>query len=261
MYADDSGCEMGETKMQVLVSNNTRHVVLPVCSIEISEAGEPNYDTAELSGTCFLIGGKGYALTAAHVVEQIGRRGRVFFPDGNEWDACTIVEAERHPTEDVAILRIDLPEPVVSPIIYAQHEPFPGGEYNMWAYPEVIAKEVEHHGPYRGGLRFNPAPIYFRGYIRRKMQYSPHPGLGMYVGDNFYEVSEIGGSCCSGAPLTTISELPGVFAIYIGEAQAERRCGYATNLMKVLDWVPEILGKAIRYEVIGPPTGTVHSYE
>lgn len=247
--------------MKVLANNNTRHVVLPVCSLVISAAGEPDYDTAELSGTCFLIGGQGYALTAAHVVQQIGKHGRVFFPDEGVWDACAITASECHPTEDVAILKIDLPEPVVSPIIYAQHEPFPSAEYNMWAYPEVIAKEVEHHGPYEGGLRFNPTPVYFRGYIRRKLPYSPHPGLSIYVGENFYEVSEIGGSCCSGAPLTTIAELPGVFAIYIGEAQAERRCGYAINLMKVLDWVPEILGRAIRYEVIGPPTGVVDSYE
>lgn len=105
--------------MRVIASNNTRHVVLPVCSIDVSAAGEPDCDTAELSGTCFLIGGQGHALTAAHVAQQIGKRGRVFFPDGNEWDACAITASECHPTEDVAILKVDLPEPVVSPIIYA----------------------------------------------------------------------------------------------------------------------------------------------
>ena len=74
----------------------------------------------------------------------------------------------------------------------------------------------------------------------------------MYVGKYFYEVSEIAGTCCSGAPLSTLANPPGVFAIYIGEEQAERRCGYAMNLMRVLDWAPEMLGKPIRDEVVNP---------
>jgi hypothetical protein len=31
--------------------------------------------------------------------------------------------------------------------------------------------------------------------------------------------------------------------------------------MKLLDWVPSVLGKPLRYEVLGPPTGAVVSYE
>jgi len=72
------------------------------------------------------------------------------------------------------------------------------------------------------------------------------------VGKNFYEVSEIAGACCSGAPLSTIAMPPGVFAIYIGEEQARRRCGYAMNLMRILDWAPGMFGKPIRDEVVNP---------
>jgi hypothetical protein len=40
-----------------------------------------------------------------------------------------------------------------------------------------------------------------------------------------------------------------------GEEQAERRCGYAMNLMRVLDWAPPMLGKSIREEVMNPHDG------
>lgn len=190
--------------MKVEVVNNTRQFVLPVCILKVGPDGEVDYSSAELAGTCFLIGRRGFALTAAHVINQVGSDGRVFYPDPEGWDACAIIGSAIHPTEDVGILKIDLPEDVVSPVIYAAHEPLPGGEYNMWAYPDVIAKEVEHHGPYEGGLPFNPSPVYFRGYIRRKINYSPNPNLSIYVGNSFYEISEIGGACCSGAPLTTL---------------------------------------------------------
>ena len=247
--------------MKIMAVNNTRQFVLPVCVLKLATSDEVDYKSAELAGTCFLIGRRGYALTAAHVIRQIGSDGRVFYPDPEGWDACPIIASEIHPTEDIGILKIDLPEEVISPVLYAEDEPIPGREYNMWAYPEVIAKEVEHHGPPEGGLPFNPSPVYFRGYIRRKLNYSPNPNLSIYVGSRFYEISEIGGACCSGAPLTTVAEIPGAFAIYIGEAQAERKCAYAANLTKVLDWAPNVLGKPLRYEVIGPSRGAVVSFD
>lgn len=237
--------------MTTLVSNNVREFVLPVCNLGHDAEGNVVKDGAELVGTCFLLGNRGYALTAAHVLRQVKNDiARVLVPDTEGWDACLIRSGEVHPTEDVGLLKIDLPRPIISPVLFAAEEPPPSLEYSMWAYPDVIAREIEFHEWPTDSLNFNPSPVYFRGYIRRKLNYSPNPSFDMYVGKHFYEVSEIAGACCSGAPLSTIEMPPGVFAMYIGEAHAERRCGYAMNLMRVLDWSPDILGRPIREEVV-----------
>jgi hypothetical protein len=228
----------------------------PLRNLGHDKDGKVVKEGAKLIGTCFLIGSRGYALTAAHVLKQSEKDiARVLFPDPEGWDACLIRTGEVHPTEDVGILKIDLPRPIVSPVLFASKEPLPSLEYNMWAYPEIIAREIEFHERPPDALDFNPSPVYFRGYIRRKLPYSPNPSFDIYIGKHFYEVSEIGGACCSGAPLSTIATPldatpPGVFAIYIGEEQEQRRCGYAMNLMRVLDWIPESLGKPIRDEVV-----------
>jgi hypothetical protein len=232
---------------RVPISNNVADFILPVCNLGHDKDGNVVAETAKLVGTCFLIGSRGFALTAAHVLHQVDNDiARVLVPDGaGSWDACLIRTGQVHPTEDVGILKIELPKPIVSPITFAPDEPPPSAEYNMWAYPEVIAQEVQYHGLPAGSLDFNPSAVYFRGYLRRKLPYSPNPSFDMYVGKHFYEVSEIAGSCCSGAPLSTMETHPKVFAIYIGEEDKTRRCGYATNLLKVRDWVPEMLGKRI----------------
>jgi hypothetical protein len=239
--------------MAIQVSKNVRDFVLPVCNLGHDEEGNVVKDDAQLVGTCFLIGRRGYALTAAHVLRQVKNDiARVLIPNPQGWDACLIRLGEAHPTEDVGLLKIDLPRPITSPVLFAANEPPPSLEYSMWAYPEVIAREIESHERPPDSLDFNPSPVYFRGYLRRKLNYSPNPSFDIYIGKHFYEVSEIAGACCSGAPLSTIATPPGVFAIYIGEEQASRRCGYAANLMRVLDWAPDMLGKPIRDEVVDP---------
>lgn len=53
----------------------------------------------------------------------------------------------------------------------------------------------------KDGPDFNRSAVYFRGYIRRKLPYSPNPSFRSCVGTSFYKASEIAGACCSGAPL------------------------------------------------------------
>ncbi|WP_315701870.1 MULTISPECIES: serine protease [unclassified Bradyrhizobium] len=234
-----------------MVSDNVREFILPVCDAKI-EDGQVVAEGSKLVGTCFLIGSRGYALTAAHVIDQMDESAaRVFVPDPVGFDVSNITEHEKHSDEDIGILKIDLPRPIISPIIFADHEPPPSYEYSMWAFPEVIAEEVRYHDWPRDLPQFRPAHVYFRGYVRRKLSHSPNPSFSSYVGKHFYEVSEIAGACSSGAALTTITNPPAVFAIYIGDEQTGRRCGYAMNAMKVLDWTPRILGKAIRDEAVG----------
>ena len=177
--------------MSPQISNNVADFILPVCDIGHDVGGSVVAETAKLVGTCFLIGSRGFALTAAHVLKQVENDiARVLVPDGaGAWDACLIRKGQVHPTEDVGILKIELPKPIVSPITFAPEEPPPSAEYNMWAYPEVIAQEVRYHGLPAGSLDFNPSAVYFRGYLRRKLPYSPNPSFDMYVGNHFYEVS------------------------------------------------------------------------
>lgn len=240
--------------MPIEASNNVRDFVLPVCNVDHNGQGVAIRDRSSLIGTCFLIGKRGYALTAAHVLHQVNQNlACVLVRDSEGWVACPIDDAEPHPTEDIGILKIDLPAPVTSPIVFSKDEPHPGLEYNMWAFPEVVAKEVLQHENWPADAPdFNPSAVYFRGYIRRKLPYSPNPSFSIYVGTSFYEVSEIAGACCSGAPLSTMENYPRVFGIYIGEENTSRRCGYAANLTRFVDWIPECLGKPISSEIIGP---------
>jgi len=104
----------------------------------------------------------------------------------------------------------------------------------------------------KDGPDFNRSAVYFRGYIRRKLPYSPNPSFRSCVGTSFYKVSEIAGACCSGAPLSTMDQVPRVFAIYVGEESTSRRCGYAVNLTRFVNWVPKCLVKAMSSETVGP---------
>jgi hypothetical protein len=106
------------------VSNNVRDFVLPVCNLGHNEDGNIITDGAELVGTCFLIGDRGYALTAAHVLRQVQNDiARVLVPNSEGWDACLIRRGEPHPTEDVGLLKIDLPRPITSPVLFAADLP------------------------------------------------------------------------------------------------------------------------------------------
>jgi hypothetical protein len=230
-------------------SNNVSDFVLAICDLKFNEDGSLDKENCQLIGTCFLIGSRGYALTAAHVLEQMTLRfAHVLFSKGGDWDASLIERYEIHPTEDIGILQLDLPRPIASPITFAETDPYPNAEYSMWAHPEEVAYEFKYHNKPIDFLDFRPSPVYFKGYLGRKIDYSPNPSYGPSKGSSFYEVSEIAGACSSGSPLSTLDDPYAVFAIYAGEERAGRKCGYAANLTKVIKWVPQMLGKTIVQE-------------
>jgi hypothetical protein len=213
----------------------------------------PN-DRFQLEGTAFLIGTNGFMLTAAHVAEVLREKSdpvAVFFNDQHKPVAVKIVGFECHSTEDVAVMKLSdgnwssIHE--VSPAPY-----FGSSEVMMWAYPENVATEhqrsVPPNDPEAESVR--PDLIYFQGYIRRRIN-SELP-VGLLRGRAFYEVSQIGGGCASGAPITIrrANQQWQVIGIYIGEqtSDARREIGIVVRADAFHDWTPALIGKAISAE-------------
>ena len=225
---------------------DTRDLVLPISNLDFLEESNLNTKTAELVGTCFLIGGRGYALTAGHVIDQIRKdRGYVLIRNGTKWDASLIYESEVHPNDDVGIVRFDHTRSLVSPIQLSDVDVTAGQDYHMWSYPEETASEVKNFPNHSASFAsFRPAIVFFRGYVRRSIYHNPNPNISIYRGERYYEISEVAGACASGSPVLTPEGR--VFAIYVGENS--NRCGYASMLSSALSWSPTVLGHSILEE-------------
>ena len=84
-----------------------RDFVVPLCNLEIDADRRALQNGSNLAGTAFLIGDRGFALTAAHVIDQTvdhRRYALVATKEGERsvFHAVKVLEAEKHPTEDVA---------------------------------------------------------------------------------------------------------------------------------------------------------------
>ncbi|WP_264045535.1 S1 family peptidase [Methylobacterium flocculans] len=223
--------------------------VLPVCNLKF-ENEVALESSSYLAGTSFLIGKRGFGITAAHVITQTNENERfvIVNHDGKEY-AVPIGDVEAHPTEDIAIFKLDdLPDERVSYIKIENTEEHPPCDYIMWGYPEIISEEVQNMQLEDHFLKFRPDIVCFKGYVRRKIDFSPNPNLSMYQGEWFFEVSDIGGSCVSGSPLFKYGDQSRVMGVYIAESSSGRKCGYATVLESLADWSPVLLGTTIGAE-------------
>jgi hypothetical protein len=126
-------------------------------------------------------------------------------------------------------------------------------DYHMWAYPDLAAQEIGLLPQPDGVLGFFPDLVFLKGYVRRRLSRELH--LSVFRGDRFYEVSEVGGACCSGAPLISARTLGGstwrVFGVYIGEETSHRHVGYAVRSEAFCHWVPDMLGHSVLDECRG----------
>ena len=153
-----------------------RDVVLPVVTID---PGADGVWLQRFLRSAFLIGSRGYALTAAHVIPAEGDGLAVLTADDAGWRAHLVDGWEAHPTEDVAVLKVAGP---LTPSWMSLAGSWEGQSlpYRSWGYPASVMYEIVDNGL----ARPRPDLVYTQGYIRRRVS-SPLPGL---VGSQFFEL-------------------------------------------------------------------------
>jgi hypothetical protein len=205
-----------------------------------------------LEGTGCLIGSQGLVLTAAHVADALGRNGNataLFVGDGN-WTAVQITDLENHPSEDVAVVKLEGDE------WYSIHKVSQANEHAsqdvmMWGYPEKIAEEIRQASsdPFLKDYGVRPDLVYMKGYIRRRI--SREMPVGIIIGSAFYEISEAAGSCYSGAPVCPqqAGRTFEIIGTYVGEETAGRHhVGITVRSDAFSEWEPAISGLPLHAE-------------
>jgi hypothetical protein len=149
-------------------------------------------------GSAFLIGNRGFALTAAHVIlgSENERLVGMFCPASGGWFGFEVIAREVHPTEDVAVLQLD-GGPWKSFLRLSNSIEHASCRYRLFGYPGDAAYERVQQG--RAVLR--PDLIYNEGYIRRRISEE----IPQLRGQSFFELSEVAGQGCSGAPIAKFS--------------------------------------------------------
>jgi hypothetical protein len=198
----------------VLPNEPIHNFVLPI--VKVRPGAEP--DTQEfvaLLGTCFVLADAGgLAMTAKHVANTIviGETAVLFNRHG-VWEMAAVQGAEKHPVEDVALIRME-PGDYPAPFRLSRFHAHAASQYMVWGYPEAVLLEGE---PGRGGVVLaRPDLAYSEGHIRRRLTGITVHGI---LGARFYELSAIAGHGCSGGPVTlrTPNMQWSVVGVYVGE--------------------------------------------
>jgi hypothetical protein len=160
----------------------------------------------------------------------------MFAPGGGAWLPVRVADWEGHPSEDIAVLRLERPSPHsgcgVAP---CAERPLIGQGYHMFGYPED--DYFQENDP-----RVLLQAAYIQGYLRRRLGPVELPGVR---GTHFLELSTVAGGGCSGAPIFTER---GAVGIYVGERRPERdgtSVGYAAPFAAVADWKPALFGAPV----------------
>lgn len=212
-----------------------------------------NFVYEELIGTAFFIGNRGFALTAGHVIDQLLENHNpekdaiiAIFNTHPSWTVFEIRSFEKHPTQDVGLIKVDGTnwKSIITITDKPQHS---ACEYHCWGYPHEIAKEyqkLEENSDER------PDIIFTQGYVRRRITGDLYPTM-IFKGTAFYELSETVGGGNSGGPVilkkTTEQLKWHCFGIYIGEKEGGN-ISYAIRADSFFDWRPEILGNSVGIE-------------
>ena len=224
-----------------------RDIVIPVFQ---GQWTENSFEYESSIGTAFLIGNRGFAITAAHVIDQIGsdigKAAVGFIGDDNQWIPIRIIDTEIHDLEDVGIIKLEKC-PIASWLVSSDKHENQSCTYDSWGYPIAIAelsKKYEEH------QLESPDLIYTHGYVRRRI--SKQLPVSIFRGSAFYELSEVAGEGCSGSPVIARTSIGKpfweVFGIYIGTANAGFEASYAVRSDAIFNWHPKIINRTLREE-------------
>jgi hypothetical protein len=238
-------------------SDYVRDFVFPLAQAKQNSDGTLRFEG--YCGTGFLIGNRGYALTALHVVQslQAGCQLVALFAS-TEWRAFPVVAIEPHPAEDVAVIQIV--GNWNSPFQMASSWEGASCDYQLWGYPED-ALLSETNTALGAQIYSAPDLICFKGYIRRRITHH----LSGLIGESFFELSQPAYCGCSGGPIWRHG--PGkawmVLGIYIGFRRAQDpsipflSVGYAVREDAFRNWKPDILRVSIEDEAAHGSLGRI----
>lgn len=218
-----------------------RDYVFPLAVIPVNHQGALKVE--RILGTAFLIGRRGFALTARYVLESTeGKRvvGMFALPDGS-WKTFDVQAMEKHPSLDVALVQL---EGDSWNSIFHLRNGWAGAttRYRCFGYPDDATFELNQNR----SVLVRPDLVYTEGYIRRRFPHS----LPSTVGDLFLELSDVAGTGCSGAPVSEMGTNWNVVGIYVCEKLNDRGTSVAYAVMEEAfrDWTPSMLGRSVLQE-------------
>lgn len=215
-----------------------RDLVFPLILAE--KVGEDEIIMVSFLGTGFLIGSKGYALTAAHVVDLQTKPNQAIvglFIDKttNQWTVHNSDTCDTHPSEDVALLKMRGEHWEETTIKVSFEKQFASFDYKLFGYPNANLLEDVDSRDSAGRVLGRPDLIYSAGHMRRRVSFS----MPAIKGRCFYELSQPVGAGCSGSPIfTTRDGLWYVVGIYVADKTVS--VSFETYNKK-LDWVIETI--------------------
>ena len=217
---------------------------------------------ASTHGTAFLIGSRGYALTARHVVAGKSKPlVALTMAEAGGWTWVSIVASEPHPSEDVAIIKL-APGSCKSGFQVSSSVEMASFKYQIYGYPGDATRLETAKGEF-------PDLVYTEGYIRRRYSASLYPSSGpsppagapRIAGNSFFELSEIAGTGTSGGPVFDRGDPMAVIGIYSAEKHTPRvissgdkpvtqliSVSYAVRDDAFRDWKPAMLGGKTVFE-------------
>ncbi|MCR4316262.1 MAG: serine protease [Planctomycetes bacterium] len=155
--------------MEFKQADKVRDFVFPLLS---ANKVQGKIEIQSFLGTAFLIGNRGYALTAAHVINNHGCELLVsmFVDENSRWCVFEINQSRVHPNQDVAIIKMSGGN-WKSPFQMRNQWEGSSRKYQMFGYPDDVARELINYDTSTAMLR--PDLVYVEGYIRRRLPFNP----------------------------------------------------------------------------------------
>lgn len=249
----------GGDNIPAYIQNNDDKIRDFIFPIVTAKKENDTLQAIDFYGTGFLIGKRGYALTASHVVNAYnGMIGALFVNVENKWTFLEIDQLETHPSEDVAVMHLVNPDyDWKSPFLIDERQHYGWCEFLLGGYPSDVTWEIAYE---RFDPKMRPDLVHIKGNVRRR--YSREINNEQTRGSHFYELSGIAGQGCSGSPIFIIeNHIWHVIGIYVVEMASTYSVGngesislnvsYAVRSDSFSKWKPKLLsGLSIREESI-----------